>query len=128
MSGTRTFNIDDEQRTMIASAFQSFDHNRDGYLDYFEVRAAAASVGFELAKDDIKHLLETSGELRPYGPPSTRPPQLAKLMLSETKFADAVSFGQRGQGGGQGALTAADGGADRAKGSQGRRHSRVQGD
>jgi hypothetical protein len=86
----RAFNIDDEQRNMIASAFQSFDHNRDGYLDYFEVRAAAASVGFELAKEDIRALLESSGELRPYGPPSARPPQLAKLMLSEAKFADHV--------------------------------------
>jgi Ca2+-binding EF-hand superfamily protein len=94
MSSTRTFNIDDEQRTMIASAFASFDHNRDGYLDFFEVRAAAASVGFELAKDDIKRLLETSGELRPYGPPSTRQPQLAKLMLSEAKFADAVRLAE----------------------------------
>jgi Ca2+-binding EF-hand superfamily protein len=90
MAAPRAFNIDDEQRSMIASAFQSFDHNRDGYLDYFEVRAAAASVGFELAKDDIRAMLESSGELRPYGPNSARPPQLAKLMLSEAKFADHV--------------------------------------
>jgi centrin-3 len=91
MASNRTFNIDDEQRNMITSAFQSFDYNRDGYIDYFEIRAAAASVGFELAKEDIKAMLESHGELRPYGPPSQRPPQLAKLMLSEAKFADAVS-------------------------------------
>jgi hypothetical protein len=99
MAAPRSFNIDAEQRAMIASAFTSFDTNRDGYLDYFEVRAAAASVGFDLTKDDIRGLLERSGELRPYGPTSARPPQLAKLMLSEAKFATAVSAGEEGGAG-----------------------------
>lgn len=42
-----------EEREEIEQAFQLFDSNKDGYIDYHEIKVAMRALGFELGKEEV---------------------------------------------------------------------------
>lgn len=53
--------LTEEQREEINEAFQLFDLDRDGHIDYHEFKVAMKALGFEPSKQEIMELLRTHG-------------------------------------------------------------------
>ncbi|CBY01755.1 hypothetical protein LEMA_P005420.1 [Plenodomus lingam JN3] len=53
--------LDEEQREEIGEAFNLFDLDKDGYIDYHELKVAMKALGFDLPKHEILALLNTHG-------------------------------------------------------------------
>lgn len=47
----------EEQKQEIREAFNLFDMNNDGYLDYHELKVAIRALGFELSKQEVLELI-----------------------------------------------------------------------
>ncbi|KAK7723650.1 Calcium-binding component of the spindle pole body (SPB) half-bridge [Botryosphaeria dothidea] len=53
--------LSDEQREEINEAFQLFDLDKDGHIDYHELKVAMKALGFDLNKQEILNILRTNG-------------------------------------------------------------------
>lgn len=53
--------LSEEQREEISEAFNLFDLDKDGYIDYHELKVAMKALGFDLPKQEILHILHTHG-------------------------------------------------------------------
>lgn len=49
--------LTDEQRAEVAEAFDLFDSNKDGKLDYYELKVALRALGFEVKKLEVQRML-----------------------------------------------------------------------
>ncbi|PWZ00921.1 putative CDC31-spindle pole body component, centrin [Testicularia cyperi] len=52
-----TENLTDEQRQEIKEAFELFDTDKDGAIDYHELKVAMRALGFDLKKPEVLKLL-----------------------------------------------------------------------
>jgi len=59
--------LDEEQREEIGEAFNLFDLDKDGYIDYHELKVAMKALGFDLPKHEILSLLNAHGVAAPAG-------------------------------------------------------------
>jgi centrin-3 len=50
--------LNEEQKLEIREAFELFDHDKDGLLDYHEAKVAMRALGFEIKKAEILKLLK----------------------------------------------------------------------
>ncbi|KAJ2787235.1 Calcium-binding component of the spindle pole body (SPB) half-bridge [Coemansia interrupta] len=50
--------LSDEKLEEIREAFNLFDTNKDGLLDYFELKVALRALGFDLKKDEVLKILQ----------------------------------------------------------------------
>ncbi|KAH8730971.1 hypothetical protein GQ44DRAFT_700168 [Phaeosphaeriaceae sp. PMI808] len=53
--------LSEEQREEIGEAFNLFDLDKDGYIDYHELKVAMKALGFDLAKSEILAILNAHG-------------------------------------------------------------------
>lgn len=53
--------LSEEHREEISEAFNLFDLDKDGYVDYHELKVAMKALGFDLPKADILAILQTHG-------------------------------------------------------------------
>ncbi|KAF1950918.1 EF-hand [Byssothecium circinans] len=53
--------LSEEQREEINEAFNLFDLDKDGYIDYHELKVAMKALGFDLPKNEILGILQTYG-------------------------------------------------------------------
>lgn len=53
--------LSEEQREEIGEAFHLFDLDKDGFIDYHELKVAMKALGFDLPKAEILALLNTHG-------------------------------------------------------------------
>ncbi|KAJ1958420.1 Calcium-binding component of the spindle pole body (SPB) half-bridge [Dipsacomyces acuminosporus] len=53
--------INDDQLEEIREAFSLFDTNKDGYIDYFELKVAMRALGFDQKKGDVLKVLQRYG-------------------------------------------------------------------
>ncbi|KAH7034319.1 hypothetical protein B0J12DRAFT_276536 [Macrophomina phaseolina] len=53
--------LSDEQREEINEAFQLFDLDKDGHIDYHELKVAMKALGFDLSKQEILNILRVNG-------------------------------------------------------------------
>jgi Ca2+-binding EF-hand superfamily protein len=53
--------LPEEQREEIQEAFSLFDLDKDGYIDYHELKVAMKALGFDEPKQEILRILQTSG-------------------------------------------------------------------
>ncbi|KAF1930052.1 EF-hand, partial [Didymella exigua CBS 183.55] len=53
--------LSEEQREEISEAFNLFDLDKDGYIDYHELKVAMKALGFDLPKHEILQILQTHG-------------------------------------------------------------------
>ncbi|KAK8169405.1 hypothetical protein IWX90DRAFT_176321 [Phyllosticta citrichinensis] len=74
--------LSDEHREEINEAFQLFDLDKDGHIDYHELKVAMKALGFDLPKNEILNILRT------HGVPAT---SLAKPTSSKTA-APPITF------------------------------------
>lgn len=64
MSGTslskkRTRNLSETEKKILKEAFELFDSDGDGYLDYYELKASSRCLGFHMKKSELIALIET---------------------------------------------------------------------
>lgn len=50
--------LSDEQRAEVSEAFDLFDTNKDGKLDYYELKVALRALGFEVKKQEVQRILK----------------------------------------------------------------------
>jgi centrin-3 len=53
--------LSEEQREEISEAFNLFDLDKDGYIDYHELKVAMKALGFDLPKNEILGILNQHG-------------------------------------------------------------------
>lgn len=53
--------LSEEQREEIQEAFNLFDLDKDGYIDYHELKVAMKALGFDEPKQEILGILQTNG-------------------------------------------------------------------
>eukprot|EP00038_Savillea_parva_P013361 m.8078 g.8078 ORF g.8078 m.8078 type:complete len:171 (-) comp2500_c0_seq1:354-866(-) len=53
--------LTDEQRAEISEALEIFDSNKDGRLDYYELKVALRALGFDVRKADCQAILRENG-------------------------------------------------------------------
>ena len=53
--------LSEEQRDEISEAFNLFDLDKDGYIDYHELKVAMKALGFDLPKQEILGILQQHG-------------------------------------------------------------------
>jgi centrin-3 len=53
--------LSEEQREEISEAFNLFDLDKDGYIDYHELKVAMKALGFDLPKAEILGILQANG-------------------------------------------------------------------
>ncbi|KAF2849944.1 EF-hand, partial [Plenodomus tracheiphilus IPT5] len=66
-AATSLAELDEEQREEIGEAFNLFDLDKDGYIDYHELKVAMKALGFDLPKNEILGLLNAHGVAAPAG-------------------------------------------------------------
>jgi len=57
LQGRRKRELTDEQRAEVNEAFKLFDADRDGKLDYYQLKVAMRALGFEVKKADVQRIL-----------------------------------------------------------------------
>ncbi|KAK4552402.1 Calcium-binding component of the spindle pole body (SPB) half-bridge [Recurvomyces mirabilis] len=55
--------LEEQQREEVDEAFPLFNLDKDGYIDYHEVKVALKALGFERSKSEARTLLQTRGTL-----------------------------------------------------------------
>ncbi|XP_046397818.1 centrin-3-like isoform X2 [Ischnura elegans] len=50
--------LSEESKKIIDDAFSVFDCNEDGFVDYYELKAAIRALGFPIRKEGVKKILE----------------------------------------------------------------------
>lgn len=84
--------ITDEQRHEIMEAFTLFDLNKDGKLDYHELRVAMKALGFDMPKEEIIAILHEHGVLASgQQPPAVPPTPVHRLQITEQAFIDIMT-------------------------------------
>jgi len=58
--------ISEEQKQEIKEAFELFDADKDGLLDYHELKVAMRALGFDLKKAEVLKLLRDSEKGKDY--------------------------------------------------------------
>ena len=53
----KRIDISDEQKQEIKEAFDLFDTDRTGQIDYHELKVAMRALGFEVKKADVKDIM-----------------------------------------------------------------------
>jgi centrin-3 len=53
--------LSEEQREEISEAFNLFDLDKDGFIDYHELKVAMKALGFDLPKQEILSILQQHG-------------------------------------------------------------------
>ena len=53
--------LSDDQRAEIKEAFELFDSDKDGTIDYHELKVAMRALGFEMKKAEVVDLLKRYG-------------------------------------------------------------------
>jgi centrin-3 len=53
--------LSEEQREEIGEAFALFDLDKDGHIDYHELKVAMKALGFDLPKHEIHAILQANG-------------------------------------------------------------------
>ncbi|KAJ1761857.1 Calcium-binding component of the spindle pole body (SPB) half-bridge [Coemansia sp. RSA 353] len=53
--------ISEDKLEEIREAFSLFDTNKDGQIDYFELKVAMRALGFDQKKDDVLRVLQQQG-------------------------------------------------------------------
>lgn len=56
-AGANSVDLTDEQRQEIKEAFDLFDTDKDGAIDYHELKVAMRALGFDLKKAEVLKLL-----------------------------------------------------------------------
>jgi Ca2+-binding EF-hand superfamily protein len=56
--------LSEEQREEISEAFNLFDLDKDGQIDYHELKVAMKALGFDLPKQEILAILQTHGTVQ----------------------------------------------------------------
>ena len=56
--------LSEEQREEIGEAFNLFDLDKDGYIDYHELKVAMKALGFDLPKQEILQILNQHGTVQ----------------------------------------------------------------
>lgn len=51
--------LSETEKKILKEAFELFDSNNDGYLDYYEFKATSRCLGFHLKKSELLLILET---------------------------------------------------------------------
>ncbi|KAH7083479.1 hypothetical protein BKA63DRAFT_153832 [Paraphoma chrysanthemicola] len=59
--------LSEEQREEIGEAFNLFDLDKDGYIDYHELKVAMKALGFDESKQEILGVLAEYGVMAPGG-------------------------------------------------------------
>lgn len=54
--------ISEDQREEISEAFQLFDLDKDGWIDYHELKVAMKALGFDCSKQEITQILRDHGQ------------------------------------------------------------------
>ncbi|KAF2791273.1 EF-hand [Melanomma pulvis-pyrius CBS 109.77] len=72
--------LSEEQREEISEAFNLFDLDKNGHIDYHELKVAMKALGFDLPKQEILSILQTHGVP---SPPSNRPSGKAKQVAQQ---------------------------------------------
>ncbi|KAJ1663478.1 Calcium-binding component of the spindle pole body (SPB) half-bridge [Coemansia sp. RSA 1813] len=54
--------VSDERLEEIKEAFDLFDTNKDGFIDYFELKVAMRALGFDQKKSEVVSVLERYGK------------------------------------------------------------------
>jgi centrin-3 len=49
--------LTDEQRGEVRDAFELFDTDKDGFIDYHELKVAMRALGFDLRKQEVLKIL-----------------------------------------------------------------------
>ncbi|KAF1946051.1 EF-hand [Clathrospora elynae] len=57
--------LSEEQREEIGEAFNLFDLDKDGHIDYHELKVAMKALGFDLPKHEILNILQMHGVSSP---------------------------------------------------------------
>jgi centrin-3 len=65
--------LTEEQREEIGEAFNLFDLDKDGYIDYHELKVAMKALGFDLPKQEILAILQQHGSPAPSAQNSKQP-------------------------------------------------------
>ncbi|KAF2460466.1 hypothetical protein BDY21DRAFT_280408 [Lineolata rhizophorae] len=80
--------LNEEQKEEINEAFALFDLDKDGYIDYHELKVAMKALGFDLPKQEILGILQTHGVPAPNPGPKAppQPQQQQRLVLSQQNF------------------------------------------
>ncbi|KAH7068609.1 hypothetical protein FB567DRAFT_246918 [Paraphoma chrysanthemicola] len=63
--------LSEEQREEIGEAFNLFDLDKDGYIDYHELKVAMKALGFDESKQEILGVLGEYGVMAPSGKNAT---------------------------------------------------------
>lgn len=50
--------LSETEKKLIKEAFELFDGNRDGHLDYYEFKASTRCLGFQLRKSELLNILD----------------------------------------------------------------------
>ncbi|KAJ2006806.1 Calcium-binding component of the spindle pole body (SPB) half-bridge [Coemansia thaxteri] len=53
--------VSEDMLEEIQEAFTLFDTNKDGYIDYFELKVAMRALGFDLKKDEVLKIITRHG-------------------------------------------------------------------
>ncbi|KAJ2851764.1 Calcium-binding component of the spindle pole body (SPB) half-bridge [Coemansia brasiliensis] len=61
ISSRQQVKISEDKLEEIREAFSLFDTNKDGYIDYFELKVAMRALGFDQRKDDVLRVLQQQG-------------------------------------------------------------------
>lgn len=67
--------LSEEQREEIGEAFNLFDLDKDGHIDYHELKVAMKALGFDLPKAEILNILQQHGVTAQITSASKRPAQ-----------------------------------------------------
>lgn len=54
--------LSDDQRAEIKEAFELFDSDKDGAIDYHELKVAMRALGFDMKKAEVVDLLKRYGK------------------------------------------------------------------
>ncbi|KAJ3029887.1 UNVERIFIED_CONTAM: Calcium-binding component of the spindle pole body (SPB) half-bridge [Siphonaria sp. JEL0065] len=55
--GVAALDISDDQKTEVKEAFELFDTDKDGALDYHELKVAMRALGFDVKKQEVLKIL-----------------------------------------------------------------------
>lgn len=84
--------LSEEQREEIGEAFNLFDLDKDGYIDYHELKVAMKALGFDLPKGEILALLNTHGVAAPAAGNQKQPARQAAQQQYTSPPRQLLSF------------------------------------
>jgi centrin-3 len=78
--------LSEEQREEIGEAFNLFDLDKDGYIDYHELKVAMKALGFEESKSEILSILNQHGVTTTSSTTQSKARAAPRRLLSFTSF------------------------------------------